>query len=120
MTDMLDNPAVQAIVHNYRNVTRLKAGEFAAAELQAVIRHATFALFSKSVTGEILSWNDGARAIFGYQHAEIVGRHVWTMVPHELREQEQRTRSIAIEEKTATQKIRTGRIRKDGKPLPSN
>jgi PAS domain S-box-containing protein len=56
ITDMLDNPAVHAVVHNYQNVTELRAGELAAAELQAVMRHAPFAMFSKSVEGEILSW----------------------------------------------------------------
>jgi len=118
ITDMLDNPAVQAIVHNYRNVTEIKAGEMAAAELAAVIRHAPFAIFSKTIAGQILSWNGGAREMYGYEPEEIVGRHISELVPLELRDEEQHYRSIAIQQRTATPRIRTVRIRKDGTSIP--
>jgi PAS domain S-box-containing protein len=118
LTDMLDNPAVLAIVINYRNVTRLKTSEFAAAEFEAVIRRAPFAVFSKNMDGEILSWNERAKDLFGYERDEIVGRHISTLVPPELREEEQRHRSLAIERKMATPKIRTKGLRKDGTHFP--
>ena len=118
MTDMLDNPAVHAVVHNYRNVTQLRAAEFARAELEAVIRHTPFAVFSKSTTGEILSWNDGAKAMFGYEREEILGRHIWTLVPFELREEEQLRRASVIEQRTTLSNISTVRVGADGTLIP--
>ncbi len=118
ITDMIDDPAVQAIVHNYWNVTQQKAAEIASAELAAVIRYAPFATFSKSMTGEILTWNDGAKEMFGYQSGEIIGRHVSVLVPAELQLEEERYRSLVIQQKTPTPKLRTVRIRKDGGRLP--
>lgn len=118
ITDMIDNHAVQAIVHNYRNINQLKAAEIASAELAAVIRYAPFATFSKSMTGEILSWNDGAKEMFGYQAGEIIGCHVSVLVPAELQPEEQHYRSLVIQQRTPTPKLRTVRLRKDGGRLP--
>jgi PAS domain S-box-containing protein len=118
VTDMIDNPAVQAIVHNYRNITLLKAGEVASAELAAVIRYAPFAVFSKSMGGEILSWNDGAQDMFGYRYDEIVGRHISLLVPPDLQAEEEHYRSLVIQRKTPAPRLRTVRLRKDGAQLP--
>jgi PAS domain S-box-containing protein len=118
MTDMIDNPAVQAIVHNYRNITLLKAGEVASAELAAVIRYAPFATFSKSMTGEILSWNDGAAEMFGYRCSEIIGRHISVLIPPELQLEEERIRALVLQQRAPTAKLRTTRLRKDGGRLP--
>jgi len=117
ITDMLDNPAVQAIVLNYRDITQLRASELAAAELEVVIRFAPFAIFSGNLAGEILSWNERARELFGHEHHEIIGRPIWTLVPRGLREEEQRRRFLAIERGTASEKIRTTALRKDGSYL---
>ena len=118
ITDMIDNPAVHAIVHNYRNISEIKAGEVASAELAAVIHHAPFAIFSKSVSGEILSWNDGAKQMFGYRHDEIVGCHVSVLVPPELQAEEESCRSRVIQDGITSPKFRTVRVRKDGAHLP--
>ncbi len=118
ITDMLDNPAVQAIVLNYRNVTRLKLSEFRAAECEAVVGFAPFAVFSTNTAGEILSWNARAGELFGYPRDEILGRHVRMLVPPEGREEELRRRSSVMEQKIATGKVRTVGLRKDGAALP--
>ena len=117
MTDMLDDPAVLAIVLNYRNVTRLKASQFAEAEFEAAIRFAPFAVFSKNTSGEILTWNASARELFGYERDEIVGSHISTLIPPELREEEVHHRSFVVERRTVKPGIRTVGVRKDGRRL---
>ena len=115
--DMLDNAAVQAIVHNYRDVTPGKKDEMAASELAAVVAHAPFAVFSKDLQGIVTTWNTGAEAMFGYKTEEIVGEHIWKLVPVENRFREDEARQAAIKGARATTPLRTRRICKDGKLL---
>jgi PAS domain S-box-containing protein len=116
LTDMLDDPNVQAIVFNYADVTQRKLGELTAAEFAAVVQWADYSIFSKDKEGRILTWNDGARKMFGYKEDEIVGRHVWLLVPEELRLQEQEARQIIVAT-GAAQEVRSTRVAKDGTPI---
>ncbi len=109
MTDMLDDPAVHAIVHNYRRLL-----DPATCDLTTAIEHAPFAAFSKRTGGEILTWNRGARDIFGYEAHEIVGRPVSVIVPPELVDEEREARETVIASEAALPKIHTERLRKDG------
>jgi len=118
ITDMLDDPAVQAIVHNYRSVSERKDAELAAAEFAAVIQQAPFAAFSKRVTGEILTWNQGAREMFGYEAGEIIGQSISVLVPPALWDEERHRRSLVVEKRVATPKFQTLRLRKDGTLIP--
>ena len=113
VTDMLDDPAVQAIVHNYGSVMGR-----AASELTAAIQQAPFAVFSKRATGEILTWNQGARQMFGYQPEEIIGQSISVLVPPERVEEEQQRRALVIEHGAPLPKIDTVRLRKDGTRIP--
>jgi PAS domain S-box-containing protein len=116
--DMLDDPAVQAFVLNYRDITDLKKAAILSGELAAVIDHAAFAAFSKSIAGQILTWNRGAQEMFGYEPGEIVGQHISVLVPPELQEQERSWRAEVVARKTPTPKTPTTRLRKDGVPVP--
>ncbi|MDR3702396.1 MAG: PAS domain S-box protein [Candidatus Sulfopaludibacter sp.] len=113
VSDMLDDPAVQAIVHNYASITEGKSQE-----LVAAIQQAPFAAFSKSKTGEILTWNRGAQEMFGYRADEIIGRSVSVLVPPERSEEAQRCLARVIEQGAAHPVIHTQRLRKDGSRIP--
>ncbi|HEX9996067.1 MAG TPA: PAS domain S-box protein [Abditibacterium sp.] len=69
---MRPEPAVQAIF-----------GEYPYASLVAEIRD--FAIFLVDTEGKIVSWNEGARLLFGYEKSEIVGQDsALLFVPEDL------------------------------------
>ena len=85
--------------------------------LAAIIESSDDAIVSKSLDGVIRSWNAGAMRIFGYTAAEMIGRHITTIIPAELHD----------EERYILEKIRNGervehfdtvRIAKDGHRIP--
>jgi PAS domain S-box-containing protein len=47
-----------------------------------------YAIISKDLNGVIVSWNPGARRLFGYSAAEVVGKSVTVIIPEELQDQE--------------------------------
>jgi PAS domain S-box-containing protein len=112
-TDMLDDPNVQAIVCNYADVTERKMGERMAAEFAAIAEDARSAVFSTDPEGCILTWNPGARNLYGYDAAEIVGQHVRMLVPEEQREEEKRNRT-EVGETAHPLEFRAMRVAKHG------
>ena len=114
MTDMLDDPDVQAILLNARNITEEKKQAAAADWLRAFRACSEYALFSKSREGVILDWNPGAQKAFGYSAGEVVGQNISMLVPPELlaEESSERERLMFGEEIPAALTVR---VRKDGR-----
>lgn len=83
VTDMLDNPSVMAIVHNYRDATLRRNMETAVMERDFLAGHADFAFFSRSAEGVILSWSERAAELFGYEKGEILGQDVTALIAEE-------------------------------------
>ena len=113
ISDMLDDPAVQAIVHNYAGTAEGKSHALAAA-----IQQAPFAVFSQRITGEILTWNRGAEEIFGYRADEIIGLRDSVLVPPEWSEEARQSRELVSVHNAALPVIHTQRLRKDGSRVP--
>ena len=118
VTNMLDDPNVQAIVHNYRNITQRKAAEITGLEFAALIEQAPFALFSKDLEGKIQSWNIAAERTFGYASAEIIGQHIWRLVPKENQSDEAAMRNEVIRTGTSIGPIPAIRVHKDKTQIP--
>lgn len=55
-------------------------------KFRSVTQSASDAIVSADAEGRIISWNRGARAIFGYQDDEIIGKPVTTLMPDQYRE----------------------------------
>jgi PAS domain S-box-containing protein len=117
LTDMLDDPYVQAIVCNCADVTQRKQRELVLAEFDAIARSADRAVFSVDLDGGILTWNGGAEKLFGYSSEEVAGRHIAMLVPDELREEERRIRSEAGQEGHARE-WNTIRVNRNGAKMP--
>jgi PAS domain S-box-containing protein len=71
-----------------RDITDRKAGEEAireaAVRLKAIVDTAADGIITIDEAGKVESMNPAAERIFGYPHAEVVGRHVWALFagPH--------------------------------------
>jgi PAS domain S-box-containing protein len=114
MTDLLDDPDVQAILLNGRNITEHKEQTVARETLESYRASSEYAMFTKSLDGVILDWNPGAEKAFGYSAQEIVGQHIAVLVPSELRREESLTREkIASGEDVPA--FQTIRIHKEGR-----
>ena len=70
------------------DITELKQSEEATRRLAAIVESSDDAIVSKDLNGIIMSWNDSARRIFGYNAEEIVGKSVTILIPAERLEEE--------------------------------
>ena len=81
--------------------------------LAAIVESSDDAIVGKTLDSVIRSWNSGARRIFGYDSAEIVGKPIYTLIPPELYHEE--TEIIArLLRGERVDHYETVRVRKDG------
>ena len=90
-TNLVDEPAVRAVVVNYRDVTARVKAEQALRESEEQFRSiqdsALDAIITMNADGVITSWNQQAETIFGWTHQETVGRSLAeTLIPSQHRE----------------------------------
>ena len=79
----------------------------------AIVNSSDDAMFTKTLDGIITSWNYGAQKIFGYSADEIIGKHVFTLMPPRLQNEEvDIIRKIRKGEKIDN--YETERLKKDG------
>ena len=76
LTDRLEDPAIQAIVFNCRDITKSTLAEPKLALLAAIVESSGWALVSQDFDGRVLSWNPGAVELYGYTAEEIVGNNI--------------------------------------------
>jgi len=99
-----------AILHD---ITERKRAEQVRSLLAAVVDSSDDAILSKSLDGNILSWNQGAERLYGYSTEEIIGQSVSILIPpdrpNELQEVVERLKRGDI-----LQHYETKRIKKDG------
>lgn len=65
------------------DLSALKQAEAQATLLSDIVQFSDDAIVAKDLDGIILSWNDGARRIYGYRPEEVLGRSVALLVPPE-------------------------------------
>ena len=82
-TNLLRDPAVHAVVLNYRDVTERKKAEIDSLHLAAIVQSTEDAIIGKTLDGLIVSWNKGAEQLYGYSAEEVIGRSVALLLPPE-------------------------------------
>ena len=65
-----------------------KARDETAARLAAIVESSDDAIVSKDLNGYVTSWNAAAERMFGYPAAEMIGRHITTIIPADRRDEE--------------------------------
>ncbi len=73
-----------------------------------------YAIFFLDPDGVVLSWNEGARRMKGYEEAEIVGRHISVFYPQELLERNWPAHELKVAQETGRFEDEGWRLRKDG------
>ncbi len=82
--------------------------------LAAVVESTEDAVITKSLEGDILSWNAGARAMLGYTAEEVVGRSVNLIIPESRREEELEILE-RVKEAKRVEPFETQRVARDGR-----
>jgi PAS domain S-box-containing protein len=108
--------AVSGILSHGVDLTDRKRAEEVQALLGAIVESSEDAIVSKTLEGQILSWNAGAERIFGYTAEEAVGRPITLIIPQE-REDEERSILELIGRGERVEHFETVRVSKQGKRL---
>ncbi len=105
---------IGALIKDFNQlVAERKRAEASLTLTAAVVEASRDAIVSRTVDGIVLSWNRGAEILFGYDKAEMVGRHISVIVPVELRTELRLGEEIDVNFSARTHDSR--RLRKDGR-----
>lgn len=98
------------------DISERKRAVMAAAHLAAIVESSQDAILSQSLDGLITSWNDGARNLYGYAAAEMIGQPVTHIIPPELRQEDELVLArLRSGERVAN--YESQRISKDGRQI---
>ncbi len=82
------NGEISGVVLVFRDVSDRRKSDLAAQRLAAIVHSSDDAIISKNLSGIIITWNEGAKRLFGYSEEEIIGKSVLTLIPPELHREE--------------------------------
>lgn len=108
-----DSGRLVSVIGTSHDVTDRRKMEEERARLAMIVESSNDAIFSISLDGVITSWNSGAETVFGYSAREIIGSHIFTIIPAE-RYSERSQILQAIMGGDQVRHFETIRIKKDG------
>jgi PAS domain S-box-containing protein len=112
-TNLLEDPAVRAVLSNLRDITHENKAREAQAYLASIVEYSDQAIVGHDMKGLVTSWNRAAEKLFGYKADEILGKQVSLLMPPELRDEGTAFVERA-REGTVIDQLDTLRRRKDG------
>lgn len=84
--------------------------------LAAIVEHSNDAIFSRTFSGIVTTWNAAAERIFGYAAREIIGRSSRVLLPRGQRDEFRRL-VARIHRGEVVEHYETRRLRKDGQTI---
>jgi PAS domain S-box-containing protein len=108
---------VMGAINTLIDITEQKQAETKQAMLAAIIESSEDAIISKTLDGEIRSWNKAAERLFGHTESEILGKHISILIPADRAQEE----NVIIEKIRNNQNVdhfETIRISKNGTEIP--
>ncbi|HZQ48283.1 MAG TPA: PAS domain S-box protein, partial [Verrucomicrobiae bacterium] len=112
-----NTPGLRGVVLVFRDVAERRAAELATLKLAAIVQNSDDAIISKNLEGIITSWNEGAQRIFGYTAGEIVGKSIFTLIPPDLRKEEEHILA-RLKRGERVDHFETTRVAMDGRLIP--
>jgi PAS domain S-box-containing protein len=111
--NMLHIKSINALIVNFREITERKKFEEQQLLMTSIVNSSDDAIISKDLNGIITSWNKGAEKIFGYASEEMIGKLIYTIIPAELKAEEE-IFLTKIKKGNSVDHYETRRCRKDG------
>jgi PAS domain S-box-containing protein len=105
---------MQMVLNIAHDITGYKTVEANKQMLANLVESSEDAVITKSISGIIKSWNNGAEQIYGYLPEDVIGKHISILAPKHLKDEI----SELIEKVKQGKKVRhheTIRLKKDGK-----
>ena len=96
-----------------RDVSLMRDAERTKAILAAVVQSSDDAIVSKDLNSIVMSWNPAAERMFGWTSEEMIGRSILTIIPPELRHEED-TILANMRAGRRMEHFETWRVAKDG------
>jgi len=112
-TNLLHDPAMQAIVLNVRDISERKQAEQESLRFEAIVESSIDGILSVDLEGKITSWNPGATRIFGFSEEEMLGTLFEKLTPED-RLEECNEFSESVRRGKAIRDCETVRLRCDG------
>jgi len=107
---------IGGIIISSEDITARKEAEALSVHLAAIVASSTDAIISKSLDGEIMSWNAGAARLFGHAAQDMVGRPLARIIPPEWMQDENRILArLRVGERI--ENYETQRLTSDGRRL---
>jgi PAS domain S-box-containing protein len=116
------NPILVGVIRDITELTRIqeelkKANSEARGLLASIVEYSEDAIMSNTLDGIISSWNRGAEQLFEYSAEEIIGKHIFLIMPEERQKEEQIIVNQLREDKHI-EHFETIRKTKDGRRIP--
>jgi len=99
-----------------RELAHRQRAQDAGLRLAAIVESSDDAIVSKTLDGLIMSWNAGARRVYGYTAEEVLGRPITLLCPPERRDEVQ-INMERVRRGEHIEHFETTRIRKDGERI---
>lgn len=98
------------------DISKRKQVEETRNNLAAIVESSDDAISSETLEGMITSWNAGAEKIYGYSASEMIGQHVSTLAPDDLKEEVTGIRE-QIRRGENLDHLETERVTRDGRRI---
>ena len=108
-----DSDNVIGVFASARDISERKKSEQEIQRLANVVESSDDAIITKSLEGDILSWNKGAEKTYGYSANEVLGKNISLLEPPELKGEIEKY-TDKIKEKKRISHYETMRLKKNG------